>query len=233
MKKKVVWEKWVDPLNGNLNEVEWPGHEPRVKPENIEYYDFSENSIAVKEDGYVDENFFKNLGNKIYSSNPLRVINTRLGMLTVTENALAANGFDFWTLHTNFPITEDVADKLIKAEGVDAFMPVSRYRCRLGFPRSGLFNVTEVKLDIQRMLTEEVDEKIEQMAQPNFSDEVQVKIDAKINELKQRSKHWALYVLPNGGMEILEADAPNSAYKNKLSVFESSQNLIGGRVFQS
>lgn len=232
MKKMVAWEKWVDPLNGNLDEVEWPGHEPRVTPDQVEYYDFSENSIAVKE-GNIDENFFKNLSNKIHSSNPLRVINTRLGMLTVTENALAANGFDFWTMHTNFDITEDIADKIIKAKGVDAFMPVSRYRCRIGFPRSGLFNITELKLDIQKMLTEEEDVKISQMIQPMFSDEVQIKIDTKISELKQRSKHWALYVLPNGGMEILESDTPSSAYKNKLSVFEDSQNLIGGRVFQS
>lgn len=232
MKKKVAWEKWVDPLNGNLNEVEWPGHEPRVSPDNIEYYDFSENSIAVKE-GNIDEDFFKNLGNKIHSSNPLRVVNTRLGMLTATENALAANAFDFWTLHTNFPITEAVAEKLIKAPGVDAFMAVSRYRCRLGFPRSGLFNITEVKLDIQKMLTEEVAVEVEQLVQHNFTDEVQVKIDDKINELKQRSKHWALYVLPNGGMEILESDEINSSYRSKLSVFEASQKLVNGRVFQS
>lgn len=139
----------------------------------------------------------------------------------------------FWTLHANFPITEAVAEKLIKAPGVDAFMAVSRYRCRLGFPRSGLFDITEVKLDIQKMLTEEVEVEVEQLVQHNFTDEVQVKIEDKINELKQRSKHWALYVLPNGGMEILESDEINSSYRSKLSVFEASQKLVSGKVFQS
>ena len=25
-KKKIVWEKWIDPLNSNIDEVEYPGH---------------------------------------------------------------------------------------------------------------------------------------------------------------------------------------------------------------
>ena len=24
--KKIVWEKWIDPLNKNVDEVEYPGH---------------------------------------------------------------------------------------------------------------------------------------------------------------------------------------------------------------
>ncbi len=232
VKRKVHWQKWVDPLNSNLNEVEWPGYEPQnVNPKDVEYWDFSDGDTNVAEP--MDEQFFNQLGNKVHAIHPVRVVLTNKGLLTVTESATANSHFDFWTLHTNFDITEDVANKIIKSPGVDAFMPLTRYRCRIGFPRSGLFNVTEMKLHIQKILTEEEKNNIEDLIKPNFTDEAQLKIDDKIVQLKQRSKHWALFVFPNGDMEVVESDSSTSNYKSKLSVLEETQKMVGGHIYQS
>lgn len=233
LKKAVAWQKWVDPLNGNLDEVEFPGYDSPVSAENVEYYDFSDGDAAVAEEK-MDEAFFNNLGSKIHSITPRRVVRTNQGLLTVTESATAQSHFDFWTLHTNFDITEKVANKLIKAPGVDAFMPLTRYRCRVGFPKSGLFNVTECKLNIQKILTEdEPVPSVNALIEPAFTEEAQVKVDDKIKELKQRSKHWALLVFPNGKMEIVESDSPTSTFKGKLSVLEQTQKMTGAKLYQS
>ena len=229
VKKAIHWEKWVDPLNSNVNEVDPLGHKP-VHPNDIEYYDFSENDTAVKD---TDEAFFRDLGSRIHSIKPLKVVNTKMGLLTVTENAMAGTHFDFWTMHANFPITEKVANVICEATGVDAFMPLTRYRCRIGFPRSGLFSITDCKLNIQKLLTEDAIVDSSGETQQIFSDEVKVKIDTKISELKERSKYWALFVLPNGGMEILESESPGSIYKDKLGVLSEAQKLVGGQLFQS
>ena len=228
--RKFAWEIWRDPLNSNLKDVEWPGHEP--KNDKVEFYDFAdENTAAVKN---VDEEFMKNLGKKIHSISPIKVVNTKMGLLTVTENALAANHFEFWILHTNFDITEEVAETICKSRGVDAFIPLTRYRCRIGFPTSKLFVVSELKLEIQKNIialdeAEESSVNIEAL----FDEETTGKIESKITELKGRSKYWALYVLPNGNMEALESDLPNNVFSTKLKILEESQKLVGGKVYRS
>jgi hypothetical protein len=229
--RKCKWEKWIDPLNANLDEVEWPGHEPEVEPTDVEFLDFSQENVATIKQN-IDENFFRNLSRKIHSIRPLKVINTRMGLLTVTENAVADYHFDFWTLHTNFAITQKIGETICNAPGVDAFIPMTRYRCRIGFPKSGLFNVTQAKLEIERLITQpEVDNDSASSINPIFTDDIQAKINDKIEELKLRSKYWALYVLPNGSMEILESETLGDTFNTKIQIFRESEKLAGGKVF--
>lgn len=230
--RRVAWTKYYDPLNGNIDEVEWPGHDSKVPPENIEFYDFSETDTATAQSP--DRSFFENLGKKIHAIRPLKVINTKMGLLTITENAVADYHFDFWILHTNFPITEEVGNIICEAPGVDSFMPMTRYRCKLGFPKSNLFNITEVKMEIQKRLTE-ADVNVDDLlnSKSSFTEEVQDTISTKIKELKLRSNYWALYVLPNGNMEIIESDSSGDTFKTKLKIFEESQKLAGGKLFVS
>jgi len=233
VERKCVWQKYVDPLNANLDETEWPGFESASENPNVEFYDFADDNVAtVKKD--FNEDFLRNLGKKIHSIRPLKVVNTKLGLLTVTENAVADYHFDFWTLHTNFGISDEIAKIICETPGVDAFIPMTRYRCRIGFPKSGLFDVKEVKLEIQKRIC--FQENIGDIEPDNlkavFPDNIKEKIDAKLGELKSRSKYWALYVLPNGEMEILESEVPSDIFKSKLKVFEETQKLAGGQVFK-
>lgn len=231
VERKCVWQKYVDPLNSNLDEIEPMGFEPEENTNNIEFYDISENSVAIANKN-LDEDFFKNLGKKLHSIRPLKVINTKLGLLTVTETAVAGYHFDFWTLHTNFAISEEIAKIICDCPGVDAFIPMTRYRCRVGFPKSGLFNISECKLKIENSICNVENTNIEpENLKMIFADDVKEKIDNKIAELKSRSKCWALYVLPNGNMEILESEIANSVFKTKLKIFEETQKLAGGQVF--
>ena len=158
-----------------------------------------------------------------------------MGLLTVTESSLAGNNFDFWVLHTNFNITEEIGEIICNSTGVDAFLPLTRYRCKIGFPTSGLFDIKEAKLEIQNNIKklDETKELTEINIDEFFDEETTNKIELKINELKGRTKYWALYVLPNGKMEILEAELPNTAFSAKLKLFEESQKLAGGKVYRS
>ena len=38
IKKKIVWEKWIDPLNKNVDEVEYPGYESAEEESDVEMF---------------------------------------------------------------------------------------------------------------------------------------------------------------------------------------------------
>ena len=230
--RKCAWEAFRDPLNSNLSEIEWPGFDDRPgKPEDVEFYDFSESDVTTVE--HPDRSFFENLSKKIHAIRPIKVINTKMGLLTITENAVADYHFHFWVLHTNFAITEPIAKIICECPGVDAFIPMTRYRCRLGFPKSGLFNITDVKLEVEKRITK--DEKVDiniLSGETPLPDETKDKISGKIKELKSHGGYWALYVLPNGNMEVLESESCGDVFNSKLQILEESQKLVGGKVYR-
>lgn len=228
-KKKVIWTKWVDPMNSNIDEVEFPGfddvNENDIKA--IEYYDFSENKQAVAEQD-ID---FDGLTNKIHSIKPVRVINTRLGLLTVTEHTLAANQFDFWNLHTNFDISENVVNTIKKSEGVESLMIISRYRARIGFPRVDTFNITDCKFAIEKDLCkdeqddEENNYRLEDIGL--FSDEVQERVSSLLSDIA-KNKYWVVYVAPNGYIDSVASSSKNEVFLHKKSLFERTYASVGG-----
>ena len=90
------------------------------------------------------------------SFNPIRIVSTPQGFVSLTEHSFASKHFDFWTLHYNHDITKEIAEEIEKCEGVETINIMTRYRARIGFNRpliqSGAFNLTKIRKNIEKKI---------------------------------------------------------------------------------
>ena len=238
VEKKIVWEKWIDPLNSNIDEVEYPGHNAPAydQDKHVEFLsldpDFEEKMMNEDPDYAEDASPGKQL---IY--NPTRIVSTGHGFVSLTEHSYASKHFDFWTLHYNHDITKELLEAIEKCEGVETMNPLTRYRVRIGLNRpllkSGSFNLNEIRKNIedcilnfndQNNLAEETKELL------MFDKEV---IDyVRSVKKKIREANWAIYVLPNGKVETILSSKSNKIFDEKLELLKEAQKMIGGKILR-
>ena len=118
----VVWEKWKDPLGFDDQETE----------------ELDRN----KETSYNDDDEDQ------YPTEPTRtrrlrctIINTPFGMIPVDENTASTQIFNFWSGHTNFPITEGIARVVEETEGVETLNVFTKYRLRIAVGKAFLDSI--------------------------------------------------------------------------------------------
>ena len=234
--KQVVWEKWIDPMNTNIDEVEYPGYDLSSLDNKEEPY----TEYATEEDEAQTFDAPPNLSdlpNHMY--NPMQIVNTPYGFLALTEHSFASKHFDFWTAHCNFPITPAIASAMADVPGVETLNVMTRYRVRLGFNRilfqAKAFNLNEVREGVEIaakracIKNNELDQ-IEKLLL--FSE----KIRSMAKETKKKlskSNHWTMYILPNGQMETFTEFKRTDSMDKKTALFNDAKKLIGGVVFTS
>lgn len=204
MKKQIVWEKWRDPLLSNLDDAEWPG------------YDLDAD------------------GNKIplHTLERQPVLNTPHGMLSVTTHAMANSQFDFWIMHTNFDITEGIASMIDTMPGVESLEIYTRYRARIGFPRSGLFDNQQTKHNILKAVRA-LDHAQQNQALYGLELQVAEKVMDMRDNVENKFEHWIIWVVPNGNIEVVGADKIDEDYKRKVAELYEAQAAVGGRILTS
>ena len=154
--KKIVWEKWIDPLNKNIDEVEYPGHSS-VDPDENRPIEF------LSEDPYFGEKMDEQMEksdeygvNRNIDYNPIRIVSTPHGFVSLTEHSFASKHFDFWTLHYTKDITNEIIDAVEMCDGVETINPITRYRMRIGFNRpliqSGAFELNKIRENIEKTI---------------------------------------------------------------------------------
>jgi hypothetical protein len=204
MKKKVKFERWTDPLNSNVVENEWPG-------------------FNVDEDGEAQP---------IYASKMTQVMHTPFGALSMLTNTVAANQFEFWWMHTNFDITNEIRDVIKVVPGVETLEITTRYRARIGFPKSGFFAGNQVMHDIQEAVTA-IDHAKQNQALIGLPNNIAYSVIEMRDKVDAKYDNWALLVLPNGSIEVLTSDKIDTTYTSKLELFNAAKSLIGGRLLTS
>jgi hypothetical protein len=209
MRKKFVWEKWVDPFGTNLNEVEFPGYD---KP----FYEEDEDNPEFQ----------------FHAPHGHPIIPTPFGMLSMTEHTKAANKFDFWMLHTNFDITEGIKSIVASIPGVESVEVFTRYRMRIAFPRSGLFDTAKVKTNIQNAIldADQIDYLVQLSEFDSFTTD---KAMEACNTLTGKNDYWGMYVLPNGNISIVTSNESDQLFAERMTVFQHTQSLVGGQVLSS
>jgi len=152
VKKKIVWEKWIDPLNKNVDEVEYPGYSSPDEGNDIEMFS-SDMDFEKKMDAWAEQEEEVEEDRKRISFNPSKIVSTPHGFVSMTEHSFASKHFDFWTMHYNHDITPKIVDIIEKCQGVETLNTLTRYRVRIGFNRpliqSGAFNLNEVRKQIE------------------------------------------------------------------------------------
>lgn len=215
MKKKICWEKFQDPLGINEDNLELPGY---LDDEEVEAID------ELKEEG-------------AFSKKMLSVMNTPFGVMTVGDHSLVSKRFDLWWMYSNFNMTKEIVEIIEGVSGVEFIDPysVTRYRIKIGFPISGLFDTAKVKNDIRlaiEKLDSEVDEDFDALLEEIFSEEVVQEV-AKIRESVRDSKQWAIYILPNGNVNYIKSDDSSEEYMDDLLMYRMGQEMVGGILLTS
>jgi hypothetical protein len=180
--------------------------------------------------------------------NPVRIVQTPQGFVTLTEHSFASKSFDFWTMHYNQDITKKIISEIEKCPGVESVNPITRYRARIGFNRmllqAGAFDLNEIRksvemavmgCDSKNILSYENKyvEKDDDSDLIGFSEEIKEKVKSQVLEL-EKNKFWAMYVFPNGSMEyIVETDAKSIGFEEKSLFFKRIENMIGGKALFS
>ncbi len=201
MKKKIIWEKWKDPLLSNYDETEWPG--------------FDENEDGEKI--------------PIHTADKQPVLHTPFGVVSLLGPTMASSHFDFWMMHTNFDITEDFARLLENISGVETLEIYTRYRARIGFPRSGLFDINSVKSTICRIV-KEADRFLQDGELEDIEEETANRIKDMRDNIDDKYDYWAILMLPNGNVEILKSDTCDEEYRAKLFDFLATKESVGGKL---
>lgn len=110
-KNQIIWEKWIDPFGENLDETKWNNYDNEHLDEDTEFFD-----------GHVRKHLDK----------PVKVIASPLGLIPYNEYTASSKIFNFWIGHTNFNISQDIANIIEESDGVELLDIFTRYRFRIG-----------------------------------------------------------------------------------------------------
>tara|TARA_R100000008_G_scaffold81616_2_gene65049 strand:+ start:1302 stop:1961 length:660 start_codon:yes stop_codon:yes gene_type:complete len=216
MKKKFAWEKWFNPLDEELESI---------KNEVEDLMDEAPNMFAEEED--IQHQVFP----IIQQPPPFGLVSA------INEQNRFINSFDFWIMHTNFDVTEDIKSLIEKTPGVESITVLTRYRVKIGLTRSGLFNNTQVKQLIQNKIIA-LDSKSKAIQEEYLSDII---FDTPTQEMIEKTKqdlgdsdckYWSFYVFPNGQLSVEQVESKDEL-DEKVQFFQTVEYLIGGKVFYS
>jgi len=214
MKKEFKWIRWHDPLGNNPP--------PQYNEEDRWGRGLPVCTMEVEDDDDDDDEWEG------------RVLMTHFGMLPLHDGLTAGNKFRFWELHTNFDLSNDIIREIEKTPGVELSMPLSRYRIRLGFPISGFFDDDTIKNCVERNILKfmKYNKQIMSVAGAwEWDIEKVYKLRELLDDLKQYGVVWAVYVAPNGHVDVTRSADISEAFEERLGIYSLCRQSVGGKVF--
>jgi len=220
MIKRIAWSAWQDPFLTNFDKFH---HDPILEEEleendNQEYSDDTVEKMVMKQTKISIARAIEKLnasGKKFFTSN--------LGIIPLLDNHYVSNNFNLWVGHTNFDITKRVVETIKQVPGVETLEVYTRYRFRVGFGM--IFDSTEVKLEIERLLLDKNDYK------KDLPEELKKKIEDIIGGLKKNYKYWGLCLLPNGETKIIHSKIKTTDFKQAMINLDKLSRAIGGITY--
>lgn len=207
-KRKIVWQKWIDPFLTNIDEIELP--------------DVPDDD---NEGGYRDsyQSMEEHLFRQPQRTNTGPVMMGPMGIIPLSEHNAPSKVYIFWMGHTNFDITPEVAKTIEETPGVETLDVFTRYRFRVAIgkaftdPEKSPFG-GEVLKEIQKRLCPEKEIKQERVAEPKVTVTAEKK-PAKTNlsllkrHLKSKYEHWAIFASPDGTLQTTGAKTKEEVMK--------------------
>jgi len=107
-KPSIIWEKWSDPYGIEHNEI-------------IDYHQYDEDNNSNIHAHKIKQN---------------HVLLTNMGMIPYNEYTDCCKIFNFWIGHTNFSLSNKIANIIQDIEGVETLDIFTRYRFRVAFGKA-------------------------------------------------------------------------------------------------
>ena len=155
-----------------------------------------------------------------------RVIYTPYGMFPVDSFLKPSDRWNCWLGYTNFDITHTVQDILEETEGVEAIKVLGRYTFFIGVGK--LFNPTDVRLNIENILTDTTHISSPEAVSNEISDAIE-----SIKSQVSAKRYWSIFVSSVGEIDYIMSDALDEQYLHELNKFEDLRQKIGGIIIRS
>jgi hypothetical protein len=166
------------------------------------------------------------------SGPPQAVLYTPMGVLGCVTDTFVANSFDFWMMYTNFSITPQIAQIIDNTHGVESLDIYTKYRARIGFPTSGLFDVEHVMQQIKDRIVF-LDRQSQNQQLTGLSEDLTKKAIETRDKLDDKFEYWAMLVLPNGNIEVMCSNEKNITFDEKVKVLKTTEQCVGGKLLIS
>jgi hypothetical protein len=155
-----------------------------------------------------------------------RVIYTPYGMFPVDSFLKPSDRWNCWLGYTNFDITHTIQDILEETEGVEAIKVLGRYTFFIGVGK--LFNPTDVRLNIENILTDTTHISSPEAVSNEISDAIE-----SIKSQVSAKRYWSIFVSSVGEIDYIMSDALDEQYLHELNKFEDLRQKIGGIIIRS
>jgi|TARA_R100001082_G_scaffold109809_1_gene87892 hypothetical protein len=155
-----------------------------------------------------------------------RVIYTPYGMFPADSFLKPSDRWNCWLGYTNFDITHVVQDILEETEGVEAIKTLGRYTFFIGVGK--LFNPTDVRLNIENILTDTTHISSPEAVSNEINDAIE-----SIKSQVSAKRYWSIFVSSVGEIDYIMSDALDEQYLHELNKFEDLRQKIGGIIIRS
>ena len=138
---EIIWEKWYSPFGEDDLDAE------RIAEEAIDEFlqnlkDDADNEDAMLTAPEQSIPITKHLSKQKFMITPM-------GVMPLTENTDSGKIFNFWTGHTNFDITKDIASIIESCDGVESLDIFTRYRFRISIGKAFVDSETMYDINTQ------------------------------------------------------------------------------------
>lgn len=211
----LIWEKWVNPLTSF-------GSDDAIS-------DNKEDPFEKYEDSYQNLERVRYFTGGIYDPKLGPCIMGPMGLIPITEHGDPSRVYDFWMLHTNFPIdtqVQEIGSRIPGIEGWDTFSP---YRARVAFgkafERSAVMRAMAAALQATPAKRDD-DGKIVATVKPAEKKSVLVDaVELLKAKLTKTGKTWAIFRKENGQLHVVadeESKVREVAEKQKQELVTTS-----------
>lgn len=217
MKRKIVWEKYVNPLCTDASNIALPDEVNSQEDlmNRVKYNQLKE----MEEEGFINTEDAEIEKDEIqHNKNGVRVLHTPFGLMPLNE--YNTNAFNFWIGHTNFDISEEIANIIDSVPGVEVFEVYSRYRFRISIAKNPSFKPEQVKLEIEKILCGYEKGKF------NYDTNEEIKLLSEA--LNDTIKYWFIYVFPNGKICHCFSNELNQTFKEEVEILSKCFDIFGG-----
>jgi hypothetical protein len=147
-------------------------------------------------------------------------------------------GIKMFILHTNFIITFDIIESIIKRKipGIEVLKPLTSYKLLVGVPESGFFNAEEIKKIIEEsfLISDyNTNYMFDEIVLYKFGEEIANSAIEIRNGLYNSQDYWILYIYPNGQFEIITDITKTSYFIDMLENLNLLFTMIGGVLISS
>ena len=206
--KKIAWQSW----NARAEEI-MASDDSSSFPQEVDPSEMNYNDIEIPPELLSPEIFLQQQ----------KILYTPLGAFPEESPMKPSDRWDCWLGHTNFSITNNIADKIEDIEGVEALRIMGRYSFFIGVGK--LFDIKDVRTKMEKELCVYTEQEI--LADAN----TQATVDLVKEQLKTK-KYWSMLVSPEGNVEYIVSDTMDRIYLEGLNGLLKLKQDIGGIILR-